>query len=548
VGGHHRDLIAIFGPVIGAAFIGTGLLAWWRRPESRFGALMVAVGFSYCFSGLIVTTDSWPFIVGLALIALPYAILFHVLLAFPSGRLAGAGDRVLVGAAYLMGTVGWWACLVLEDTAAIGVPANPLLIADEPDLFSTLSRARLAIVAGLIVVLGVVLTLRWLEATASQRRALAPVYLSGGLVLALYAVWAVIGAADPAAPVMENLERARVIALAAVPFAFLAGLARSRVAGAAALSELVARLGAGPTALRDAVADALGDPSLEVAYWLPEREEWVDAAGAPYTLPGPGSPRVCTPVERDGRSVAMLVHDAAVADERELVTAVGGAAALALENERLDAELRANVKELRASRARIVESADAARRRIERDLHDGAQQQLVAVALTLGAARARIDRDPTGAAELLDAAKVDLDAAIRDLRELARGIHPAVLSDRGLGPALEALAGRIPLPVEIAGIPDDRLPGPIEAAAYFVVAEAITNVARYAEATHAEVEVSRENGRVCVRVSDDGVGGADPAAGSGLRGLADRVAALDGRLEVSSPPGAGTTIRAVIPA
>jgi signal transduction histidine kinase len=548
VGGHHRDLIAIFGPVIGAAFIGTGLLAWWRRPESRFGALMVAVGFSYCFSGLIVTTDSWPFIAGLSLIALPYAILFHVLLAFPSGHLASAGDRVLVGAAYLMGTVGWWACMVLEDSAAIGLPANPLLIAHEPDLFSTLSRTRLAIVAALIVVLGIVLTLRWLQATASQRRALAPVYLSGGLVLALYAVWAVIGAADPGAPALENLERARVIALAAVPFAFLAGLARSRVAGAAALSELVARLGAGPTALRDAVADALGDPSLEVAYWLPERGEWVDAAGAPYTLPGPGSPRVCTPVERDGRSVAMFVHDAAVADERELVTAVGGAAALALENERLDAELRANVKELRASRARIVESADAARRRLERDLHDGAQQQLVAVALTLGAARARIDRDPTGAAELLDAAKVDLDAAIRDLRELARGIHPAVLSDRGLGPALEALAGRIPLPVEIAGIPDDRLPGPIEAAAYFVVAEAITNVARYAEATHAEVEVSRENGRVCVRVSDDGVGGADPAAGSGLRGLADRVAALDGRLEVSSPPGAGTTIRAVIPA
>ena len=244
----------------------------------------------------------------------------------------------------------------------------------------------------------------------------------------------------------------------------------------------------------------------------------------------------------------MLVHDAAVADERELVSAVGGAAALALENERLDAELRANLNELRASRARIVETADAARRRIERDLHDGAQQQLVAVALTLGTARARIDRDPSGAAELLDAAKIDLDAAIRDLRELARGIHPAVLSDRGLGPALEALAGRIPLPVEIAGIPDERLPGPIEAAAYFVVAESITNVARYAEATHAEVEVSRENGRVCVRVSDDGVGGADPTAGSGLRGLADRVAALDGRLEVTSPPGAGTTIRAVIPA
>jgi signal transduction histidine kinase len=548
VGGHHRDLIAIFGPLIGAAFIGTGLLAWLRRPESAFGALMVAVGFSYCLSGLIVTTDSWPFIIGLALIALPYAILFHVLLAFPSGRLQSGGERLLAGAAYFVATVGWWACMVLEDPTVVGLPANPLLIAHDPELFDELARTRLVVVAVLIALLGVVLAGRWRDATPSQRRALAPVYLSGYVVLALYAVWAVIGAASPGAGSLENLERARVIALAAVPFAFLAGLARSRVAGAAALSELVARLGRRPGTLRDAVADALGDPSLEVAYWLPERDEWVDAAGAPFALPDGDSGRACTPVERDGRRVAMLVHDAAVADEqRELVGAVGGAAALALENERLDAELRANLQELRASRARIVESADAARRRIERDLHDGAQQQLVAVALTLGTARSRIERDPAAAAELLDVAAADLDAAIRDLRELARGIHPAVLSDRGLGPALEALANRIPLPVEIAELPAERLPEPIEAAAYFVVAEAITNVARYARATHAEVAVARNGDRVLVRVTDDGVGGADPAAGSGLRGLADRVAALDGRLEVVSPAGGGTTVRAVIP-
>jgi signal transduction histidine kinase len=437
---------------------------------------------------------------------------------------------------------------VLEDPTVVGLPANPLLIAHDPELFDELARTRLVVVAVLIALLGAVLAGRWRDATPSQRRALAPVYLSGYVVLALYAVWAVIGAASPGAGSLENLERARVIALAAVPFAFLAGLARSRVAGAAALSELVARLGRRPGTLRDAVADALGDPSLEVAYWLPERDEWVDAAGAPFALPDGDSGRACTPVERDGRRVAMLVHDAAVADEqRELVGAVGGAAALALENERLDAELRANLQELRASRARIVESADAARRRIERDLHDGAQQQLVAVALTLGTARSRIERDPAAAAELLDVAAADLDAAIRDLRELARGIHPAVLSDRGLGPALEALANRIPLPVEIAELPAERLPEPIEAAAYFVVAEAITNVARYARATHAEVAVARNGDRVLVRVTDDGVGGADPAAGSGLRGLADRVAALDGRLEVVSPAGGGTTVRAVIP-
>jgi signal transduction histidine kinase len=549
VGGHHRDLIAIFGPVIGAAFIGTGIAAWLRRPENRFGALMIAVGFSYCLSGLIVSTDSWPFIAGLLLIALPYAVLFHILLAFPSGRLATRADRALAIAAYLTATVAWWGCMLIEDTERIGVPANPLLIADEPDLFSTPARVRLGVVVALIALLGIVLVRRWIGATPSQRRALTPVYLSGGLVLALYAVWAVLGVARVSPDTQENLERARVIALAFVPFAFLAGLLRSRVAGAAAVSELVARLGAGRrgAVLRDALADALGDRSLQLAYWLPERQEWVDAAGASFALPGEGSGRMCTPVEHDGKPVAMLVHDPSVAEERERVRAVGGAAALALENERLEAELRARVQELRASRARIVESADAARRRIERDLHDGAQQQLVALAIALRTARSRLERDPAAVGELLEAAALDLDTAIRELRELARGIHPAVLTDHGLRAALEALAQRIPLPVEIAATPEGRLPEPVEAAVYFVVAEAITNVARYARASHATVSVARDGRRVAVEVADDGVGGADPAAGSGLRGLADRVAALDGRLDVDSPPGGGTTVRAVIP-
>ncbi|HET6547628.1 MAG TPA: histidine kinase [Solirubrobacter sp.] len=545
VGGHHRELITILGPLIGAGFIGTGLMAWLRHPENRFGALMVAVGFSYCLSGLIVTTDSWPFIAGLALIAVPYAILFHILLAFPSGHVGSRRDRALAVAMYLTATVGWWACMVLEDTRTLGVPPNPLLIVDAPDVFDALARARLALVAVLIALLGVVLVRRWRAASAAQRRALTLVYVAGGLVLGLYAVWSVLGALKIGPDAQENLERARVIALATVPFAFQAGLLRSRVAGAAALSELVARLGGRRGVVRDALADALGDRTLEIAYWFPERAEWVDAAGAPFAIP-PG--RTCTPVELAGRPIALLVHAPPPAEDVELVHAVGAAAALALDNERLDAELRASVQELRASRARIVESADAARRRIERDLHDGAQQQLVALALNLRLARARVERDPTVASEVLDAAGEELDAAIRSLRELARGIHPAVLSDRGLGPALEALAHRMPLPVEIESTPDERLPEAVEAAAYFVVAEAVTNVVRYAQATRATVEVKHDGDHVVVRVDDDGVGGADPAAGSGLRGLSDRVAALGGRLDVRSPAGHGTTVEAVIPA
>jgi signal transduction histidine kinase len=222
-------------------------------------------------------------------------------------------------------------------------------------------------------------------------------------------------------------------------------------------------------------------------------------------------------------------------------------AGLQLENVRLDAELQDRIEELRASRARIVQASDTARRRLERDLHDGAQQRLVALALDLKLARGKLDKDPAAAAELLDASIQELAEATSELRELARGIHPALLTDRGLGPALEAIASRAPIPVEVAPVPEMRLPGPVESAAYFVVAEALTNVSKYAKASHAEVTVSRSNGKVVVEVRDDGVGGANPAAGSGLSGLADRVAALDGLLDVESPRGGGTVVRAEVP-
>jgi signal transduction histidine kinase len=551
VGGHHRDLIAIFGPIIGGAFIGTGLYAWLRRPDNRFGALMVALGYAYCLSGLIVSTESWSFIFGLHLIPLPYAILLHILVAFPTGRLQSTAERALVWAGYLVATVVWWGLMLIEDTGAFGLPPNHLLLADDQhQLFDTLANVRLGIVVALIAVAAVVVARHWRAASGAPRGGLAPVYVAGGLVLALYAIWSVTGIAGADQDLQENLERARVVALALVPFAFLAGLLRSRVAGAAAVSALVASLGdAGGRRgrLREALADALGDPSLELAFWLPERGGWVDEAGAPVALPGDGSVRTATTIEHEGRPLATIVHDGSLAEQSDLVRAVGGAASLALENERLDAELRANLHELRASRARIVESADAARRRIERDLHDGAQQQLVAILLALRMTRSRVESDPHTAAEMIDTTIGDLTDAIDNLRELARGIHPAVLSDRGLGPAVDSLAGRLALPVEIGAMPAERLPEKVEVAAYFVVAEALTNVARYAGASHARIDVTRDDGHVTVAIADDGVGGADPTKGSGLRGLADRVAALDGRLEVDSESGRGTTVRAVIP-
>jgi PAS domain S-box-containing protein len=214
---------------------------------------------------------------------------------------------------------------------------------------------------------------------------------------------------------------------------------------------------------------------------------------------------------------------------------------------RLNAELQTRLEQLAASRARIVTAGDVERRRLERNLHDGAQQRLVTLSLSLRAALEKLDSDPAAARTALVDARDELALALEELRELARGLHPAVLSDRGLRAAVEALGERAPVPVEVTDIPGERLPEPVEAAAYYLIAEALTNVAKYASASKVHVRVASAGGTVVVEVSDDGVGGADAAGGTGLRGLADRVEALGGSLEVASPAGAGTSLRAEIP-
>jgi signal transduction histidine kinase len=338
-----------------------------------------------------------------------------------------------------------------------------------------------------------------------------------------------------------------LLCLLALPAAVLA-IAMLEALGSALSALVEALLRSGRTAggpVREMLAESLGDRTLSIAYWLPDRNTFVDEAGRPVDLPDPGSGRAWTAVERNGVRVAAIVHDAALDTGPELVQAAAAAAALALDNERLKADLRARVEELRVSRVRIVEAADAARRRLERDLHDGAQQQLVSLALDLRLLKSRV-RD-TDAEPLVDGLAEKLAVALGELRELARGIHPAILTDRGLGPAIEALASRVPVPVESEVEVQERLSGPIEAAAYFVVAEALTNVVKYARATSARVVVRRRSDVVTVVVDDDGTGGARIGAGSGLRGLQDRLSALDGTLSVDSPASGGTRLRARIP-
>jgi signal transduction histidine kinase len=544
-GGHQRELIAITGPLIGWAFIGTGIFAWSRQPENRLGALMTAIGFSACLAGLRVATEPWVFIFGLLFITSQWALLYHMLLAFPSGSLRTRIELLLVAAMYVNSFVLHPVVVLFQDTTRIGVPENPLLIEGHAKFSEDLARVRYWIALLLIVALGVILARRWAAASRSQRRALTPVLVSGGLVMLLLGVWyaALLEGVDQ--DVVQKLEDARYVVFTTVPFAFLAGLLRSRVAGATAVSEVVALLG-DPSVRRTGIGEALAGTSLELAHWVPDRREYVDENGQTVELPSEGSNRVVRPLDPGEEPGAVLIYDASREDERELVRAVTAAARLTLENERLATDLRAKVEELTASRMRIVESGDAARRRLERDLHDGAQQRLVSLALNLRMLSGRLDGEPLAAQELATARK-ELDQALEELRELARGLHPSLLSDRGLDAALEGLARRAPLPVELEATAGARLPEPVESAAYFVVAEALTNVAKYAQATHVRVNLSRDDGSIRVEVADDGVGGADPAKGSGLRGLLDRVSALEGSLEVDSRPGRGTTVRATIP-
>jgi signal transduction histidine kinase len=401
-------------------------------------------------------------------------------------------------------------------------------------------------VCALVVLFGLVVVLarRWRVATAGQRRSLTPVLVTGAMTLGLLAisvVWVAPGATDV-------LVLLTLTCFAFVPFAFLLGLLRSRFGEAEAVTLVVKKLGAGPgrSALRDALAEALADPSLQLVYWVPEISSYADSDCRPVGLPEPEDGVLVSLISHDGEPLAAVMHKASVADDGNLIHTVSAAVELTLRNERLDAELRARVAELRASRARIVEAGDKQRRRIERNLHDGAQQRLMALGIDMRLARDQVASHPAAAVELLDAALHELGEATAELRELARGIHPSVLTNRGLPAALQALAGRSPVPVVIAA-PGHRFPSPIESAVYFVVAEALTNATRYASAHEITVSILDRHGVVEVEVHDDGIGGADPEHGSGLRGLRDRIAALDGRLELASVGGEGTTLRVRLP-
>ena len=515
---------------------------------------MVVTGFAWLVAGFGFSDMPAAFTFGQVFGNVYFAAAIHLLLAFPDGSLHTQAERLTVWVAYVVTTVGIFpAWLFLDprtDFDCSDCPDNVLLVERSETAVQVISAAVNLVGVVLVIAVLVVLVQRWRRAGRAQRRFLVPVYAGGVALMLLLTLTVVFQLGGLDTVLTEVAWIGAMIPFGLVPYLFLWTLIRARMIQSGAVGSLIARLSEVPESgqLRDALADALGDPSLEVLYWIPEDRRFVDAGGHVRQLPGPDSGRAFTQVERDGRPVAAIVTDPLLMDSRDgHVDAIGAAASLALENERLDAELRCKLEELRDSRERMLRIGLEERRRLERDLHDGAQQRLVSMALELRLARAKLTDDPAAAAGLLAGASDQLDSALAELRELARGIHPAILSDRGLDTALETLAQRAPLPVEVGDLPAEPLPEAVELAAYFVVAEALTNVAKYAEASRATVSVERANGRVVVAVADDGIGGADPGGGTGLRGLADRLGILEGRLDVDSSPGRGTTVTARIP-
>jgi signal transduction histidine kinase len=518
-----------------------GLTAWSRRPDSRFGPLMVAAGFAIFLSTLAWANHALPFTIGQAFDLLPAVLILHVFLAFPDGRLRRGFERVLLAAGYV---VAFGLELVGMALGGFG-PDNLLELTAEPALAGVLLQVQLIAISAMALAGVAVLAARRHSATRPPRRAVALMMDAFALALVMIALLFGLGAFD--GPAFETVRRVTFFVIGLAPIAFLIALLSARLARSA-VGDLVVELEREPApgALRDALARALQDPTLSLAYWLPQFRSWVDDRGRAVSAPRAGRGSSIRLIHRDGERVAALVHDPALDDEPELLDAVSAAAGIAVENDRLHAELQARLEELRGSRGRVIEAGQRERARLERDLHDGAQQRLVAVSLDLTLLERRFAADPVAEARLARARR-QIAMSLDELRTIAHGLHPAVVTGHGLGVALDTLAAAAPVPVRLDVALDERLPERVEVAAYYLVSECLANIGRHARASQATIVATRDGAQIVVEVTDDGCGGADTEAGSGLRGLADRVEANGGRLRVWSPRGGGTRVRAELP-
>jgi signal transduction histidine kinase len=540
----------------GWAVIGAGLYVWRRRGK-RSGLLLAAAGVAWFFPEWdnpgVGTAAAFTF--GLVTYALAPAVVAHAVLAYPSGRLASPLQRLAVMIAYAD------AALVLGLLPALFFsppeqgcslcPPNLLLADDRPGLFESLNQWGIWLGLAWTITVAALCVWRLARPGASLRRAAAPVLVSGAVYLLL--VWSDFAHSLPRGLLgTDQFEYRLWLGQAAVLCVIGLGVAWSWLRGRrarSAMAALVVELGQSPPAggLREMLARSLDDPDLEVAYPLADPERLVDATGTAVDL-ATREGRAVTPLTRRGETVALLSHRRGLLEDPAIVDEVIAATRLAVDNERLQAEVFAQLRALRASRARVVTTGDAERRRLERDLHDGAQQRLVGLSLALRLARAQpgAGADPNLTA-LLDQADERLRAAIGELRELAHGIYPAALADDGLAAAVEALAEHTSIPLTVIHMPQQRLPGPVEAAAYFVIAETTSYLATLAASSGATLDVRHDGNRLVVNVTQNGAGQPDHELEASLTGLADRVGALGGQLQVEHAAGGRITIRAEMP-
>jgi signal transduction histidine kinase len=543
--------------------IAVGIYAWLRRPDERFGRLLVVLGGGWFLTTLAQSSDPLAFSAGrVAAWVMEVAVVFLVL-AFPTGRLGTRLDRQLVAAAVaLVGLLYLPTALMVEhypeptpwSSCEPGCPANALMLLDAQPAF--VDQIVLPLRAVLTVLLFLAVTLRLIQrvrnASELMRRTLLPVLAVAIARLVVYVVGIVARAPSPDSAAVDALTWALTLGVPALAVAFFVGLLERRLYVAKALQQLGLRTRADSSAgeLRTALAEAVDDPTLEIVYPAEGTEGgWRDAGGAPRERPADDDPdRRLTEIRDGDRIVAGLLHDAALCDHGEFVEAVAAYALIALENRRLTGAVEASLSEVRDSRARIVATADRERRRIERDLHDGAQQRLVALGIQLELAGELVATDSAAGQERLRALQGEVTETLEEIRGLAHGVYPPLLADRGLPDALRSAARGAPVPTAVEPDGIVRYPQEVESAVYFCCLEALQNVSKHATGASAVAIILEHGAALRFEVRDDGpgfvVGGVE---GDGLTNMRDRLAAVGGELEIRSAPGSGTVVAGTIP-
>ena len=550
----------LYGALI-AAMTTVACVALYRGIERRQWLVLLTLSL---YSATTLDTLATPSLDALGQVAWAAVLVVavYILLSFPDGRLPDQVARGVVAATAAASVLVWGALLATAERLPEFMPAarcqdecprNPVrILSGGTTVGDALAVASWSVTAGALIAVAVALTFRMRTAPSISRRTTSPILVAVLAVAGTFAAAAIARAGGAAPATLERLGWFSTATSLTIPGAFLAGMLGARVFAGGALERLVARLSAGAfgTDARSVLADALGDPSLTVAFWRAQRGEYVDTCGHPVQPPAGTEGRSATIVRQDGDPLAMIVHDRALNAEPGLVGAAGGAALMMLENARLEADLRASVADLQASRARLASAADAGRREIERNLHDGAQQRLVALRMRLADAEAHVVSDDELRRSLCELG-ADAEETLDELRSLAQGVYPAVLVDHGLASALKSVARRAPLPVHVEAALGRRFAPEIEAAVYFCCLEAIQNAAKHAGVgATVTVNVQARAGRVAFEIADDGLGfdSHDVRGGQGLTNLHDRVAAVGGEVHITSSPGAGTTVRGDVPA